>query len=243
MNHLAPSITVQSQARARFCRRCGSAVPNDGHFAACAAHELARNAFIIPRPSQLGHGLEEVARDPVDDLQPLIPEPHSPLGDSSAISGFRAKLAAVRSKSGMAAATGEQSPGRSPSARLDAISPAVRMARGGEINVRRSSYCDLRWPIVWGRSRNPASLVLGGLTPGYRQTRAGGSGLARVGAGLSGRGVVSTRRPYPHPIRTRASVSKSMCPRHVHGAPGDYLQWIREARKYPQGNVGSAAVP
>jgi hypothetical protein len=125
---MAPSITVQSQAPARFCRRCGSVIPNDGHCAACAASEEARNAFIIPRPSQLGHGSANVALDPVDDLQPLMPERHSPKRDSSAIAGLRATWAGMGSKNGIAAARYERTPDRAPSARYDAISWSPRSA-------------------------------------------------------------------------------------------------------------------
>ena len=118
---MASPISARSRARARFCRRCGSALPNDGPCAACVAREQAHDAFIIPRPSQLGHGLAEVALDPMVDSQPLIPEGHRPKGDSSPISGYRAKWAAMRNKNGVAAATRERSPHRAPGARYGAI--------------------------------------------------------------------------------------------------------------------------
>ena len=117
---MAPPISARSRARVRFCRRCGSALPNDAPCAACVPREQARDAFIIPRPSQLGHGLAEVALDPVVDSQPLIPEGHRPKADSSTISGFRAKWAAMRKENGVAAATRERSPDQA-GARYDAI--------------------------------------------------------------------------------------------------------------------------
>ena len=117
------------QVRARFCRRCGSALPDDGQCAPCAAREQARNAFIIPRPSQLGRGSAKAVPDPVDDLQPLFPERHSPQGDSSAISsGFRAKLAAMRSNNGIAAATRTRSPDGARGAQYVATSWGPRSA-------------------------------------------------------------------------------------------------------------------
>ena len=118
---MALPITVRFRARVRFCRRCGSALANDGPCAACVAREQARDAFIIPRPSQLGHGLAKVALDPVVDSQPLIPEGNRPKGDSSTISGYRAKWAAIRNENGVAAATRERSPNQAPGARYGAI--------------------------------------------------------------------------------------------------------------------------
>lgn len=125
---MAPSITVRSRGRARFCRRCGSALANDGHCAACVALEKARDAFTIPRPSQLGHGSTKVALDPVVDFQPLIPEGHKPKVDSPTISGHRAKWAAKRNKNGIAAARRERNPDQAPSARYDTIPWGPRSA-------------------------------------------------------------------------------------------------------------------
>ncbi len=115
-------IPVLFRGGARLCGRCGSALADDGHCAACMAREQARNAFIIPRPSQLGHGSANVASEAVDDLKSLLSERQAPGRGSPAISGLRARLEAVRSGYGNAVATLERSPERFPAPRYDATS-------------------------------------------------------------------------------------------------------------------------
>ena len=116
---MAIRIPVLSRGKARFCGRCGSAVSDDGSCAGCVAREQARKAFIIPRPSQLGHGS---AIDPADDLPQPISEPRSSWEGPPTTIGLGERLAALRGEFGPAAAAPDQTPDRSPARGYDEIS-------------------------------------------------------------------------------------------------------------------------
>ena len=140
---MATRIPVLSRQRARSCGRCGAAVNDDGLCAGCVALEQARTAFIIPRPSQLGHRSAQVASIALDDVRPLIPERHLPLENVPPTSGLRGRLAAIRRQSDDTTAPLEMTPAGSAASRDDSIADrlgAIHPVAAADVSPTASEY-------------------------------------------------------------------------------------------------------